>query len=237
MQFDGVEEIRAQVETPVSSRVKRVEGGVEELKRGSKALSDGVHEKLGKLDQYALRSVIESAVSGYAHTLTEWTGKTHARVVYDSTADEFTHDGLFQKVKGRPNIAVIGFTTDSDVFGGFYSVAVTKQGYPFYDPNIFAFSFESHGRCETPQRLVANEGLKEKAYARYWKDSCNGFVWLAVFGEGGFCLGNEGSDSYCCDVSRVFEGLVDTTLTEKDGTFYNGPYHHCTRLVAVLLSF
>ena len=59
--------------------------------------------------------------------LKEWTGKAIATIIYDSTADEFTDGGLFNKVKDKQNIAIIGFTTDGDVFGGFYSVAVTKQ--------------------------------------------------------------------------------------------------------------
>ena len=37
--------------------------------------------------------------------------------VYDSTFDEFTDHGLFNKVKGKPNIALIGFTADGDVGG------------------------------------------------------------------------------------------------------------------------
>ena len=61
------------------------------------------------------------------NALKEWTGKAKTTVVYDSTVDEVTHDRLFNTVKGKPNIAVIGFTTDGDVFGGFYSVAVTEQ--------------------------------------------------------------------------------------------------------------
>ena len=55
---------------------------------------------------------------------------------------------------GRPNIAIIGFTTDGDVFGVLYSVSVDRHEGEFDGPNIFAFSFESHGPCMTPQRLI-----------------------------------------------------------------------------------
>ena len=80
------------------------------------------------------------------NALKEWTGKESATIIFDSTVDEFTTDGLFEKVKGKRNIAVVGFTTDGDVFGGFHNVAVTEQAFWFDDPNIFVFSFESHGR-------------------------------------------------------------------------------------------
>ena len=165
------------------------------------------------------------------NALKGWTGKTRATTIFDSTVDEFTHDGLFQKVKGKPNIAVVGFTTDGDVFGGFYSVAVTEQDEDFNDPNIFVFSFESHGRCMTPQRFVVKEGLNRK-YVFFYNDSSNGFVEFGVNSTGWFYLGNEISKSYCCDLSRVFEGLENTTLSGNDENCL-GQYHHCTRLVAI----
>ena len=61
------------------------------------------------------------------NALKEWTGKACATIIYDSMVDEFTHDGLFDKVKGKLNVVLVGFTADSDVFGVFYSVAVTEQ--------------------------------------------------------------------------------------------------------------
>ena len=187
--------------------------------------------------------------------LTEWAGKTSATVVYDSVVDEFTEDGLFNKVKGKLNIAVVGFTTDGDVFGGFYSVAVTDQRAWFCDPTIFAFSFESRGRCETPQRFVLKEWLdkkehgqcttpqrfgkkevkKKKPHVVFLKKDSSGFVWFCG-GGGGFWMGNEHSHTYCRNLSGGFAGLEDTTLTGKTHQ-NNGPYHHCARLVVVQMSW
>ena len=168
--------------------------------------------------------------------LKSWTGKASATIIYDSKKDPFTDQGLFDKVKGKANIAVIGFTTDGDVFGGFYSVAVTEQRVEFFDPNMFVFSFESHGRCHTPQRFVVKQGLKAKANVYFFKNNINGFVGFYVNMAGEFRLGNERSNSYCRDLSDAFEGLENTTLTGKNLTCDEGPYHHCTRLVAVQLS-
>ena len=165
--------------------------------------------------------------------LKEWAGKANATIIYDSTVDEFTDNGLFNKVKGKPNIAVIGFTTDGDVFGGFFRFVVWNQHERFYDPNMFIFSFESHGRCKTPQRFDVKEGLKESAYVIFWKNG-NGCVAFYVDGLG-FSLGNERSDSCCLDMSRVFEGIQDTTLTGKNGWLFEKDKHHCVRLVAVKL--
>ena len=169
------------------------------------------------------------------NALKRWTGKAKATVIFDSTVDEFTDGCLFQKVRGKPNIAVVGFTSDGDVFGGFYSVAVTKQWKDFFDPTIFAFSFESRGRCMTPQRFVVKEVLKEFAYVEFKKDSRNGFVEFGVGCLGGFDLGNERSKAHCWDMSNAFEELKNTTLTGRNATWRKGGFHHCTRFVAVQL--
>ena len=166
--------------------------------------------------------------------LKEWTGKATATIIFDSTVDEFTDGCFFTMVKGKPNVAIVATTTDGDVFGGFYSVAVTERFEKFYDSNMFAFSFESHGRCETPQRFVAKEGLKDYAFVRFESNNKSGFVLFEVKGAGWFFLGNEKSESWCSHLSLGFEDIEDTTLTGKDGT-WRGPYHHCTRLVVVQL--
>ena len=170
------------------------------------------------------------------NALKEWMGKARATIVYDSTVDEFTARCLFQKVKGRSNVAVVGFTTDGDVFGGYYCRAVTEQMKTVYDPTIFAFSFESRGRCATPQRFAVREWLNEKAYVKFYQKNTYGFVWFGVDDVGNFRLGNEKLESFCCDLSDAFEGLEDTTLSGQDTKYGTGPYHHCTRLVAVQLS-
>ena len=66
-------------------------------------------------------------------------GEKSTTIIYDSTVDEFTHDRLFNKIRRKQNIAIIGFTTEGYVFGGFFSVAVTRQDSFFDDPNIFVF--------------------------------------------------------------------------------------------------
>ena len=230
MLFDVVHEVQARVETLVSSRLKQAEGDVDCLKQGMNSLSDDAKERLGKLEQYALRSVLETAGMRYASALKEWTAKTRAMLVYDSKVDPFTDDGLFQAVKGKPNIAIISATTDGDVFGGFYSVAVMGQDKFFRDPNIFAFSFESHGRCATPQRFDVKEENKGRACVRFFKDNGNG--WFVTFygGAGGFFLGNEKSRTFCTNLSDAFEGIEDTTLTGNNREFFT-----CTRLIAIQL--
>ena len=181
-------------------------------------------------------SIQEPAVAG-VEALKDWSRKSMATIVYDSTVDEFTNGCLFQTVRGKENIAIVATTTDGDVFGGFYSVTVTEQWEDYFDPNIFAFSFESHRRCTTPQRFAVKEELTEKANVWFGKSDNIGFVFFKVEGVGWFYLGNERSDSFCSHLSHAIEGLEDTTLTGKNNTggWREGPYHHCARLVAIQL--
>ena len=166
--------------------------------------------------------------------LKRWTGKASATIIFDSTVDEFTADGLFNKVRGKPNIAIVATTTDGDVFGGFYSVAVTEQDRLFDDPNMFVFSFESRGRCMTPQRFVVKVDRKKEACLEFFKNDIYGFVEFKVVCGGHFWLGDERSHSFCWDMCDACEELQNKTLSGKSG-IRDEDEHHCARLVAVRL--
>ena len=164
------------------------------------------------------------------NALKEWTGKESAAIVFDSTVDEFTNHGLFNKVKKKRNVALVATTTDGDVFGAFYSVAVAKLKEDFDDPNIFAFSFESRGRCETPQRFVVKEECRDNAGVKFYKGELGGWGVEFYGGCGWFLLGFEKSDITCWNLSLGFAGIEDTTLTGKNWESFT-----CCRLVAVHL--
>ena len=167
--------------------------------------------------------------------LKNWTGKTNATIVYDSTVDEFSPNGLFAKIQDRPNIALVGFTTDGDVFGGYYSRAVTVQSVYFNDPNIFFFSFKSHGRCATPQRFVARDEARDAVYVEFCsKDRDRWFGWFGVERGHGLCgLGNERSDTWCEGLSVDFETIEDAPLTGCTEDLSPYRFH---RLLAVQLA-
>ena len=157
---DIVQEVQALVESLVSSKLKQVQQEIEGLKRGLSSLSKDVYENIGKLRRYALETTQDSVVTEYANTLKQWTGKAAASVIYDSNVCPFTDECLFQMVKDKQNIALVATTTEGDVFGGFYTVAVTEQDEFFWDPDMFIFSFESHGRCKTQKLLSRKVGRR-----------------------------------------------------------------------------
>ena len=187
-----------------------------------------------------LRSVEDAILDTGIRALKEWTAASAAAVVYDSAVDPFTVDGLFAKVKNKPNVAVIGFTTGRDVFGEFYRIPITETDQKAaFDPSIFVFSFEAHGRCAAPKKFAVWPAFVAKAQAVFCKrekERTYGFLWFWVDGQGGFYLGNERSMSYCKNAANAFAGLDNTTLTGANTTHNGGEYHHPTRLVAVQLS-
>ena len=169
--------------------------------------------------------------------LTRWVGKSKAVVVYDSTTDEFTDRRFFDHVWGKRNIAIVALTTDGDVFGGFCTVTAPTCGCGVCDPAMFVFSFESHGRCTTPQRFRLKAELQDKAYVMFFKNDLEGwFVWFRVSGCGGFHLGHERANTYCHDLAQCFDGIENTTLTGSTMDADGDHCHRCFRLVAVQLS-
>ena len=168
----------------------------------------------------------------WAHALRSWTGKTNISIVYDSTVNPFTAPELFQKIKDKPDIAIIALTSDGDVFGGYHSVAVSSQNWPNHDEKLFVFSFVSHGRCSTPQKFEVKAYKKSFGSVRYRDHDFDGhFVEFTAGAAGGLSLGNEKSKTFCDDLDDCFENIQKDTLTGKR----NRETFTCTRLVALQL--
>ena len=200
---------------------------------GARGTGDAMDETMQLAPPFSARDVV--AIMEGLDALRQWTGKATATILYDSDVDPFNPNALFNKVRDRPNIAVVAFTTDKNVFGGYYSVAVTEQNKDFYDRTLFVFSFESQGRCMTPQRFVAKRCFKDNAYVNFYRDR-NQFVYFGVANMGGFSLGNMKSETLCSNLHKAFEGLDDTTLTGNTYEESYKSYHHCVRLVALQFS-
>ena len=164
--------------------------------------------------------------------LKQWTGKATVSLVYDSKVDPFTGAGLFNKVKGKGNIAIIATTTDGDVFGGFYNVVVTEQDKFIDDPNLFIFSYESHGQSTTPHKFVVKKEKKGCAVVKFQKNHPGGvFAALYVAHDSGFLLGNDQSEVCFAFEPSGFECTGNTTPTGKNF----GVLLPCCRLVAIQL--
>ena len=182
-------------------------------------------------------SPISTHMARLLETLTRWTGTTRAVILFDSDIGEFSTDAFFWCVRDTPSVVLVVFTADGDVFGVFFSRAVTTQNEVIKDPNIFFFSLESHGRCETPQRFVVRREFQRSVWVLFNEHD----RWTGRFGEVGLvgygCLfiGNERSETACCGLSRIVESIEDTTLTGWCAGETDTHTYRCIRLIAVHL--
>ena len=165
--------------------------------------------------------------------LKEWTGKDSVSCVYDSNVDAFTHDGLFEKIVNKPNIALVGFTADGDVFGAFHGPAATRFGRNVYDPSMFLFSFESHGRCPTPQRFFPQRCFQNVACVKYVRNCGCGFVEF-LSGPSRVWLGNGDMRTASTNAGFGFDGLSHTTLTGANHVD-DDEFFLCVRVMAFQL--
>ena len=171
-------------------------------------------------------------------TLARWTGTTTATTLFDSDVDEFTDGGCFCCVRGRPRVALVVFTADGDAFGVFFARAVAAQSEVTKDPGVFVFSLESHGRCATPQRFGVRREFRRSVWVLFYEgDRWTGrFAEVGLSGYGCLYVGNERSATSCGGLSRIVEGIEDTTLAGSSGGGADPHAFRCVRLIAVHLA-
>ena len=127
----------------------------------------------------AARRAVEPATPN-VDAFKQWTGKANVNILFDSTVDEFTKQGLFDKVVEKPNIAVVVFTDGGDVFGVYSAVAARTEEVPFEDPDMFVFLFQSRWRRGTMKRFLATEEGRQDYFVLFLPDNSNGvFVQFA----------------------------------------------------------
>ena len=156
-------------------------------------------------------------------TLRTWTNKTSVRIIFDSDFDEFSVWSFQRHFLKRKNLVTVGATNENDVFGAFLSVEAPRSERRIDDPNLFLFSFESHARCQTPQRFPLKEEWKTKS--GYWlmDHERDGFFHVGAGRNGFIWFGNDRSESWCRDLSVVFEGLDDLALCAIND--YHSSFH------------
>ena len=171
----------------------------------------------------------EDVVQLAAVSLTQWTGKPEATVVFDSLVDALAVDTFAQAVTGTPDVALVAVTTDGDVLGAFFSGALTGPDVACPDASVFVFSFESHGRCMTPQRFVLKPSAVEHASVRLLPAPGVGVEFL--FSErASLLLSDDQTPSTTSSLSEAFDGLEDETLVGANAT----PFR-CSRLIGMHL--
>ena len=162
--------------------------------------------------------------------LKEWFELSNVSLLYDSMVDPFTGVGLLNKVVAKKNVAFIVFTSEGDIFGAFYTQPI-PQGNRDTRTYALMFSFECHGRCETPRLFRPTSDLRG-GIQLIFSDTDEYVFRLSVRFTGNITIANEHSPSSGNCMSFAFPEMEETTLTGKNS---KEPFT-CTRLIALQLS-
>ena len=167
-------------------------------------------------------------------TLQAWVGMTAMQVLFDSDVDEFVAETVGPKILGRDHLAVVGILPTGDVFGAAFSLPIPQSDEMVYDPSMFAFSFQSNGRCLTPQRFLVCPEWRHESCLQFYANDKRGFFQFWVWLKSCFWLGCETSNCFNFNLDNCFETLEERTLT---GMNYDcePPFYHCARLMVVQL--
>ena len=164
------------------------------------------------------------------NVLMDWTAANSATVIYDSTVDECATQTVVDTVRNLPNVALIAFTQQGHVFGGFYRKPSTSTQTFVYDERLFAFSFETKERLRPPVRFFPQEQCRDAAYIGFWTRYPSGLhlsLWLDSLDNGFEVADEKGRTMW--SICALFDQTDDS---EMDDAFAN---LQCTRVVLVQL--
>ena len=105
---------------------------------------------------------------------------------------------------------------------------------PMKDENItcFVYTPSNEDEEETYQRFPLKEEQKRSVYIKVLSKSSSGFLNVASDCAGQLWMGMEQSNSYCKNLSSVFEGMTDDKcLTGHDGQKQED-FYHCRNVFA-----
>ena len=186
----------------------------------------------------ALQTATQLAQGSYVpmqmglQALKGWTQKQNVSTIFDSAYDPFVADVFHERVMNVPDVAVVAFTSEGCVFGGFFHRAVEAVNAQVADQQVFAFSFESRGACETPQQFLPCEQLREATPPGVrLTTGDSGFIRFSLAGVNGFSLGSPQSKTSAFECLVGFRGMRNEILSGKPGK----SKYTCTRLVALRL--
>ena len=232
------EEVHAQVREQ-QMKVDRLEQQVSECMEENRAMKEALRQQLGQAQTetlHAVRTLETSAkVRGMGDDLRLFGLLTGVQENAVAAEPLFVGEGmwerrrLFDAIRDKPNIAVVATTADGRTFGVSYTRPVTRINTRSLDPTISAFVFR-------PDEDVPFEtfGVKDEHRATiavtFSDGSRSGHVRVADDGVGELWIGSEVSDSYSEQLSAVFAGMSDDSLTGSSGR--DRPFH-CRRVVAL----
>ena len=153
--------------------------------------------------------------------------------IFDSEDDGFTVETFFTRIANKPNVVVVAYTDNENIFGGYFSEPLKMMDETYYIPDMMAVSFQVRGRASPGAFSVLND-RRGHACVTVRSTGPEGFIRFDVSGYGGFCIGGPESHNHCFSLSKAFEGMSDATLTANE-SHEDRLYFRTNRVVAFRL--
>ena len=183
--------------------------------------ADALHrtgQLLNQIDLYRGTTLDTDLALVFQHldTLKRWTNATASHIVFDADRRLIVGRAFFPKCGGLANLALVAFTRDGDVFGGFVKRRFPRENERAKDPGHFLFSLYSHGRGSAPAMFpLTEQARQEVAVQTFYDDNVAGF--LRFGGRGALTLGNNSFTPFAKNLRLSYVGLPDTLLTGASG--------------------
>ena len=233
VRLSALEEQNKQMMTYVFElgEVKGKQKSLEEKVEKEHKRVDRVENKVNKLDcQVSLiRSVLKTDDEKSSHLL-----------FLDSVKDDEMFKGLhtelvcvvrrslnpaqFEKIKKKPNVLVLAKTTEGRFFGFWFTKPLQRLNQKSFDPTITAFVIRPDDAVSFQTFPVRSKHAASIFVYPVRGPTC-GFFNVGVDRVGQLWIGTENSDSYCENLSAIFEGLDDRGLTGHSGQDEDQRYH------------
>ena len=152
------------------------------------------------------------------------------RAVFEQS---FRPEEFFKAIRDCPNVVVVAVTAENKFFGVSLTKPVTSLEVKVYDPSISVFTYDPH-RDDKFEAFGVCDAEKKGVFVRCSSCSRSGVLCVGS-NSGQLWIGSELQDSFCANLSGVFEGLDDRLLTGHSGRGEDEIYH-CSKVIVLQIA-
>ena len=154
-------------------------------------------------------------------------------VVFNNHSKPFDTDDFFKAVRGLSNVAIIARTNEQDrIFGVTYTKPLKGYNLQLFDPDITVFVNRQWDQEQPFAQFQVLDEEVENVFIQVICESKSGILRVGSDSIGQFWIGKEKSESFSENLSKVFRGLRDDTLTGHNGKDEKG-FYHCKQIIVL----
>ena len=137
----------------------------------------------------------------------------------------FNRKAMLAKIRHQPCVVIIAKIDDDWVFGVYYSDAIKEFNTKTACKEVVVFRFEPNKEDNPFEWFEPQESQRGHFTLQAKAQSTSGIINIGCEGGGQLWIGNEESDSYCEDLTKIFMMTTDDALTGRTGRNEDNFYH------------